>query len=168
MKRLISAFVGLVMLLPAATRADEGMWLPLLVKRLNYQDMKAHGLQLSADEIYDVNNASLKDAIVVLNGGSCTAEMISGQGLFLTNHHCAYGSIQDNSSTEHDYLTDGFWAYAKGEELQAKGMTAGFLVEMRDVTDAILGEVSISLTGSERNEAIRAAIAAASEKIKVK
>ncbi|MDP4842922.1 MAG: S46 family peptidase [Salibacteraceae bacterium] len=166
MKRLIIVFVGLVMLLPTTTRADEGMWLPLLVKRLNYQDMKAHGLQLSADEIYDVNNASLKDAIVVLNGGSCTAEMISGQGLFLTNHHCAYGSIQDNSSTEHDYLTDGFWAYAKGEELQAKGMTAGFLVEMRDVTDAILGDVSISLTGPEREKAISAAIAATSEKIK--
>jgi hypothetical protein len=165
MKKLIGVCLAVVMLLPAALRADEGMWLPMLVKRLNYQDMRAHGLQLSADEIYSVNKSSLKDAIVVLNGGSCTAEMISGQGLFLTNHHCAYGAIQDNSSTDHDYLTDGFWAYAKGEELQANGMTAGFLQEMRDVTDAVLGDVSISLTGEERTKAVRAAIAAAKEKI---
>lgn len=165
MKRIIGVCLAVVMLLPAALRADEGMWLPLLVSRLNYQDMRAHGLQLSAEEIYSVNKSSLKDAIVVLNGGSCTAEMISGQGLFLTNHHCAYGAIQDNSSTEHDYLTDGFWAYARGEELQANGMTAGFLQEMRDVTDAVLGEVSITLSGEERAKAVAAAVAVAKEKI---
>jgi hypothetical protein len=92
--------------------------------------------------------------------------MISGKGLFLTNHHCAYGVIQDNSTTEHDYLTDGFWAMAMKKELPAKGMTAGFLVEMRDVTDKVLGEVPITLSGSERDQAVRAAIAEVEASIK--
>lgn len=169
MKKFISGALALSLFISSslnAVRADEGMWLPLLVKRLNHADMQKHGLQLSAEEIYSVNNASLKDAIVVLNGGSCTAEMISGQGLFLTNHHCAYGVIQDNSSTEHDYLTDGFWAMAMKEELPANGMTAGFLIEMRDVTDEILGEVPITLSGAERDQAIRASMEAAKAKIK--
>ncbi len=138
--------------------ADEGMWLPMFIKRLNYDDMKKHGLQLTPEEIYSVNNASLKDAIVVLNGGSCTAEMISDNGLFLTNHHCAFGAIQDNSTTEHDYLTDGFWAKTKADELQANGMTASYLIEMRDVTDKVLQDVDVTLKGSERDEALRAAI----------
>ena len=136
MKKLVSLVLIALMVSPTILRADEGMWLPLLIKRLNYADMQKHGLKLSAEEIYSVNQSSLKDAIVVLNGGSCTAEMISGKGLFLTNHHCAYGVIQDNSSTEHDYLTDGFWAMAMKQELPAKGMTAGFLIEMQDVTNA--------------------------------
>lgn len=138
----------------------------MLVKRLNYADMQKHGLQLTADEIYSVNKSSLKDAIVVLNGGSCTAEMISDKGLFLTNHHCAFGVIQDNSSTDHDYLTDGFWAMAMNEELPANGMTAGYLVEMRDVTADVLGDVSITLSGSERDKAIREAIAKVEEQVK--
>ncbi len=169
MKKILSGFLALTVLLGASVntlRADEGMWLPLLIKRLNYADMQKHGLQLSAEEIYSVNNASLKDAIVVLNGGSCTAEMISSKGLFLTNHHCAYGVIQDNSTTEHDYLTDGFWAMAMKKELPAQSMTAGFLIEMRDVTDKVLGEVPITLSGSERDAAVRAAIAEVEASIK--
>ena len=166
MNRIVIAMLGLLLISPNAMKADEGMWLPLLVQRLNYEDMKAHGLKLSAEEIYSVNQSSLKDAIVVLNGGSCTAEMISSKGMFLTNHHCAFGVIQDNSSVDHDYLTDGFWAMAMKEELHAEGMTAGFLIEMRDVTDAILGEVSITLSGEERSKAVREAITKAEAEIK--
>jgi hypothetical protein len=165
MKKIISTALTLALLSVSSLRADEGMWLPMLIKRLNYADMQAHGLQLSADEIYSVNQSSLKDAIVVLNGGSCTAEMISGQGLFLTNHHCAYGAIQDNSSTDHDYLTDGFWAMAMKQELPANGMTAGFLIEMRDVTDMVLGEISITSSGAERASAVANAVQAAKDKI---
>jgi len=166
MKKLVTLFMALTLLASTSVKADEGMWLPMLVKRLNYADMQEHGLKLSAEEIYSVNQSSLKDAIVVLNGGSCTAEMISGKGLFLTNHHCAYGVIQDNSATDHDYLTDGFWAMAMKQELPASGMTAGFLIEMRDVTDAVLGDVSITLSGSERDAAVREAITAVQETIK--
>ncbi|MEX2596060.1 MAG: S46 family peptidase [Salibacteraceae bacterium] len=166
MNRILSGLIASIFLFSGNVKADEGMWLPMLIKRLNYADMQKHGLQLSAEEIYSVNNASLKDAIVVLNGGSCTAEMISSQGLALTNHHCAFGVIQDNSTTDHDYLTDGFWAMAMNDELPAKDMTAGFLIEMRDVTDEVLGDISITLSGEERNAAVRSAIQAAEEKIK--
>lgn len=154
------------MLVSQMAKADEGMWLPLLIQRLNYEDMRKHGLQLTAEEIYSVNHSSLKDAIVSLNGGSCTAEMISNKGLMLTNHHCAYGVIQDNSSEEHDYLKNGFWAMAMKEELPARNMTASFLIEMRDVTNDVLGEISITLSGEEREAAIQKAIEAVEEKLK--
>ena len=96
--------------------ADEGMWLPMYIEQLNYADMKKMGLNLTAEQIYSVNNSSLKDAIVQFGGG-CTAELISGQGLLITNHHCGYGSIQSHSTVDHDYLTNGFWAKNKSEEL---------------------------------------------------
>lgn len=158
--------VGVVLLNGYHASADEGMWLPLLVKRLNYEDMRKHGLQLTADEIYSVNHSSLKDAIVSLNGGSCTAEMISDKGLLLTNHHCAYGVIQDNSSEDHDYLKNGFWAMAMKAELPARNMTASYLIEMRDVTNDVLADVSITLSGAERETAIQKAIQAVEEKVK--
>lgn len=167
MKKGLSIVLGIGMLLckPVLTMADEGMWLPMLVKRLNYEQMQKYGLKLTPEEIYSVNHASLKDAIVMLNGGMCTAEMVSPKGLMLTNHHCAYGVIQANSTVEHDYLTDGFWAMAMKEELPAEGMTASFLIEMRDVTDKILGDVSITVSGQEREEAVSAAINAVSEEV---
>ena len=102
----------------------------------NYDEMKKIGFKLSADDIYNVNNSSLKDAIVSM--GFCTGEMISKEGLMLTNHHCGYSSIQYNSSVEHDYLTDGFWAKSKEEELKAPAIVASFLVRMEDVTAKIL------------------------------
>ena len=92
--------------------ADEGMWLPQLLQAMNESDMQAHGLQLTAEDLYSVNNSSMKDAIVSL-GGFCTAEMISSEGLMLTNHHCAFGSIQEHSSVSNDYLKDGFWAMSR-------------------------------------------------------
>ena len=88
--------------------ADEGMWLPSLINKLNIADMQKEGLKLSAEDIYSINNSSLKDAVVALDRGSCTAELISKDGLLLTNHHCGFGEIQAHSSVEHDYLKDGF------------------------------------------------------------
>jgi hypothetical protein len=101
--------------------ADEGMWLPSLIHKLNISDMQRMGLGLSAEEIYSINNSSLKDAIVALDRGSCTAELVSKDGLLLTNHHCGFGEIQSHSSVEHDYLQDGFWAMSRKEELPNPG-----------------------------------------------
>lgn len=140
-KWMIGAFAFIMGFSPMV-KANEGMWLPMFVDRLNYQDMKNLGLQLTPEEIYNVNKSSLKDAIVMLSGGSCTAEMISSEGLVLTNHHCAYRAIQENSSKDKDLLTDGFWAMKRGDELQAKGMTASFLVRMEDVSKIILPKLT--------------------------
>lgn len=118
-----------------SVKADEGMWLPLLLQD-NEADMQALGLQLTAADLYDINNSSLKDAVVSL-GGFCTAEMISDQGLMLTNHHCAYNVIQTHSSVNDDYLSDGFWAMDKSEEIPNEGLTASFLVRMEDVSERV-------------------------------
>ena len=107
MKKVLYFLVGFMMLTSVNSRADEGMWIPLLVERLNYVDMQEMGLNLTAEEIYSINNSSLKDAIVIFGGG-CTGEIISKDGLLLTNHHCGYGVIQSHSTVEHDYLSDGF------------------------------------------------------------
>ncbi|WP_421751690.1 S46 family peptidase [Croceimicrobium sp.] len=150
MKKLLSFTLALALALPAF--ANEGMWLPLLLGR-NYEDMKAHGLQLTPEQIYDVNNGSLKDAIVSF-GGFCTGEIISNEGLILTNHHCGYGQIQSHSSTEHDYLTDGFWAYEKSQELPNEGLFVRFLVRMEDVTNRVLNELNDDMSEEERAKAI--------------
>ena len=138
----ISTLVLALVMLTGFVRADEGMWLPMLVKRLNEADMKANGLKLTAEEIYSVNNSSLKDAIFGLGFGDpswnfCTSEAISSQGLLLTNHHCAFDMIQNHSSVDNDYLTDGFWAKTMAEELPNPGITASVLVKMEDVTERI-------------------------------
>ena len=135
---LILAFV----MFTGYTHADEGMWLPMLVKRLNEADMKANGLRLTAEEIYSVNNSSLKDAIFGLGYGDpswnfCTSEAISSKGLLLTNHHCAFDMIQNHSSVKNDYLTDGFWAKNMSEELPNEGITASVLVKMEDITKRV-------------------------------
>ena len=139
---------------------DEGMWLPMFVERLNYVDMQEMGLQLTAEEIYSINNSSLKDAIVGLSGGGvggffCTGEIVSDKGLLFTNHHCGYNKIQSHSTVEHDYLKDGFWAMSLEEELPNEGMAASFLVRMEDVTDSIIPFLSDTLTESERTAAVR-------------
>ncbi len=118
------------------THADEGMWLPSLISQ-RISDMQAKGFKLSAEDIYSINQASLKDA-VVLFGRGCTGELISPEGLLLTNHHCGYGQIQQHSSVEHDYLKDGFWAMSRKEELPNKGLTVSFLERMDDVTEIVL------------------------------
>ena len=154
MKKLLLAILIAAFVAPITTKADEGMWLPMFIKRLNYQDMKAKGLQLTPEEIYSVNNSSLKDAIVRLGPGFCTGEIISSQGLMLTNHHCGYSVIQENSTVEHDYLTDGFWAMKKDEELPA-GFSVSFLQSMDDVTAVVNAKLNESMTEDERKAAIR-------------
>ena len=146
-----------MLLLPKA-EAHEGMWLVHMLKQLNEGDMQALGLQLSADDIYSINNSSVKDAIVRLNGGSCTAEVISDQGLVLTNHHCAYGAIQTLSTNENNFLDNGFWAMSHEEELSIPDMYVSFLKSVEDVTDRVLAGVTDAMTEDERAEAIGAVI----------
>ncbi len=133
-KTILLAVLLTVSLFPL--KADEGMWLPALISQ-RIADMQAKGLKLSAEDIYSVNQASLKDA-VVLFGGGCTGELVSDQGLLFTNHHCGYSYIQKHSSVEHDYLKDGFWALNRREELPNPGLTVRFLERMEDVTAQVL------------------------------
>ncbi|MTI30753.1 S46 family peptidase, partial [Xanthovirga aplysinae] len=131
--------------------ADEGMWLPSLLKALNEEDMQELGLKLSPEEIYSVNNSSLKDAIVAF-GGFCTAEVISKEGLLLTNHHCGFSSIQSHSTVDKDYLTDGFWAMKKEDELPNEGLYARFLVRIEDVSPKVLAAVKPEMSEQQRNQ----------------
>jgi hypothetical protein len=149
MKRFLIVSVILIIGLQFKTQADEGMWLPLFIERLNYVDMQKMGLQLTPEEIYSVNHSCLKDAIVQFGRG-CTAEVISDQGLLITNHHCGYGSIQAQSSLEHDYLKDGFWAQSLEEELPNERLTVTFLIRIEDVTQRVLSQLKASLTEEER------------------
>lgn len=144
--------LSLLFTLPAS-RADEGMWLPSLIEQGRIKDMQAKGFRLTARDLYAVNQASLKDAIVRFGSG-CTGELISDQGLLITNHHCGYGQIQQHSSVEHDYLTNGFAAMNRSEELANPGLVVSFLVEMRDVTDAILKGVKPDMDEAERTKII--------------
>lgn len=125
----------------------EGMWLPTLLKSIE-SDLQSAGLKLTAEEVYSVNNSSLKDAIVLFGGG-CTAEVISGQGLILTNHHCGFSAIQEQSSLEHDYLKDGFWAKDRSAELRNAGLTATFIIRMEDVTDRIVPLITPEVNAHE-------------------
>ena len=146
-------------------KADEGMWLPSLISQ-RIGDMQAKGFRLSAEDIYSINQASLKDA-VVLFGGGCTGELISSEGLLLTNHHCGYAQIQKHSSVEHDYLKDGFWAMDRSEELPNPGLEVWFLDRMEDVTGAVLDGYEPGMTEQQRDSVVRTnseAIAGKAEK----
>ena len=134
--------------------AKEGMWLPMFLQQLNEAEMQAMGLELTAEDIYAINNGSLKDAIVHFGGG-CTAEIISAEGLLLTNHHCGYGQIQSHSSVEHDYLSNGFWAKDRSEELTNEGLTATFIKYMKEVTADVLANEIADMTETERREMIK-------------
>jgi len=154
MKKIVLALCLLTAVFAkAANTPDEGMWLPMFVERLNYVDMQKMGLHLTAEELYSINNSSLKDAVVSL-GGFCTAEVVSAEGLLFTNHHCGYDVIQNHSSVEHDYLTDGFWAMNKNEELPNEGLYVSFLVRMDDMTDEVLGTVTAGMDEAARGAAI--------------
>jgi hypothetical protein len=133
--------------------ADEGMWIPSLLGEQKLDDMRKKGLKLTAEDIYSINQASLKDAIVLFGRG-CTGAIVSDEGLLLTNHHCGYGSIQRHSSIEHDYLTDGFWAMSREEELSNAGLTVTLLVRMEDVTDQIMEVIKEGMSEAERQKAI--------------
>ena len=153
MKKLIFVLFILILGIKPTLQADEGMWLPMLVERLNYVDMQKMGLQLTAEEIYHANNSSLKDAIIQFGNG-CTGSVISKEGLVITNHHCGFGRIQSHSTVEHDYLTDGFWAMTKEEELANEGLTVSFLVRIEDVAQKVLGLVKADMTEAQRAEEI--------------
>ena len=150
-KIIISGLLTVLVTLSAHT--DEGMWLPSLIGN-RITDMQEKGFRLSAEDIYSINQASLKDA-VVLFGRGCTGELISAERLLLTNHHCGYGQIQQHSSVEHDYLRDGFWAMNRSEELPNKGLTVSFLERMEDVTELILKGYEKSMTEEERVELVK-------------
>lgn len=151
MKKIFSLVLAFSLTLPAF--ANEGMWLPLLLNR-NYAEMKEMGLQLTPEQLYSINNSSLKDAIVSF-GGFCTGEIISKNGLILTNHHCGFEAIQTHSSVENDYLTDGFWARSYAEEKPNEGLFVRFLVRMEDVTSKILPELGDELSEDERAAKIK-------------
>lgn len=134
-------------------RADEGMWIPLLIEKYNIQLMQEKGFKLSAEDIYSINKASMKDAVVIFGGG-CTGEFISDKGLIITNHHCGYGSIQRHSSLEHDYLSDGFWAMTADQELSTPGLSVTLLKYMEDVTSRVLDGVTESMSDEEKEALI--------------
>ena len=154
MKKII-LLILIAVYMPFLSLADEGMWIPLLLEKYNIEDMQKKGFKLTAEDIYSINNASIKDAVIIFGRG-CTGEVVSDQGLILTNHHCGYGAIQSHSSVEHDYLTDGFWAMSKEEELPNPGLSATFLVRIEDVTKEILKGIKADMTESERSEAVSA------------
>lgn len=156
MKKLF-ATVFMAFMMFTSARADEGMWVVHMLQRIYNAEMNNMGLNLTPEEIYNINAASLKDAIVRLNGGMCTGEVISSQGLVLTNHHCAYDAIQGFSSPEHDYLTDGFFALALDQEMHIEDFEISFLRRIDDVTDRILAEVTDDMSEEERSAAIGAA-----------
>ena len=153
MKKIAFFIILLQLFVAGSVRADEGMWLPLFIERLNYVDMQKEGLHLTAEEIYSVNHSSLKDAVIIFGGG-CTGEMVSNEGLVLTNHHCGYGAIQSHSAVDHDYLTDGFWAMNHAEELPNDGLKARFLLSITDVTKDVLDGLK-GLSETDRADKIK-------------
>ena len=158
--RTLVIALALSLVMPNIARADEGMWLLSRIGQ-NYQDMQRQGFKLTPEDIYNVNNACLKDAIVGLgNAGSpfwhfCTGEIISSKGLVSTNHHCGYGKLQEHSTVEHDYLRDGFWAYSMDQELPNPGLTASILVRMEDVTDQVKKAITDEMNEGDRAEAVK-------------
>jgi hypothetical protein len=157
MKKSLLFLFAFLFVTPFQSKADEGMWFLMFINK-NIKDMQKMGLQLTAEEIYSINNSSLKDAIVQFNGG-CTAEIISKEGLVLTNHHCGYDKIAELSTPENDYLTHGFWANSKKDELAPKNISVRFFVRMDDVTKRILSLVNESMSEKEREKIINQEIA---------
>ncbi len=147
----------LLLIIALTSKADEGMWLPQLLNAMNIKDMKKNGLKLTAEQIYSVNKSSLKDAIVQFGGG-CTAEIVSNEGLMITNHHCGYSAIAYHSTVEKDYLTKGFWAMNKQEEIYTPNLTAMIINRIEDVTAKVLKGVSASLTEIKKDSIIKANI----------
>lgn len=160
MKKLLLSLTLVFTLLRSS--ADEGMWLPMLLGRQVYDDMVKRGLKLSKEQLYSVNKASLKDAIIIF-GGFCTGEIVSSQGLVFTNHHCGYDVIASSSSVEKNYLRDGFWARTRQEEIPAQGLYAEFLLKIEDVTREVMDSVG-DLSGGERASRVASVIASLNEK----
>lgn len=151
-KRLTTLLLGFLLLVSSAIKADEGMWLLPLLQKYNIQAMQQKGFKLTADDIYNLNQASIKDAVIIFGRG-CTGEVVSDQGLILTNHHCGYGAIQQHSTPEHDYLEDGFWAKSFEEEIPTPGLTATFLIRIEDVTDQVNAAFKPEMSETDRDKA---------------
>ena len=162
MKRTTALIITALLAVPGLCRADEGMWIPMLLQR-NEAAMQKAGMHISAKDIYDINNASLKDA-VLLFGGGCTGEFVSHEGLVLTNHHCGYSYIVKHSTVEHDYLTNGFWAMTREQEIPCPGLTVTRLVYMQDVTKEVLDGVTEGMSEGDRETTIENNIKAVSAK----
>ena len=155
-KTLFSLLLMIVCL--SRTLADEGMWLPLLLGQQVYNDMVKRGLKLSKEQLYSINKVSIKDAILFFNGG-CTGEIVSGQGLLFTNHHCGYDAIAKASNLTHNYLKDGFYARSLQEEIPSPGLYVEFLLRIEDVT-AEVEAAAQGLVGSERAQKVTEQMAA--------
>ena len=155
MKKLALFLAGALMFAQMPLKADEGMWLLPLLQKLNINKMQDLGLKLSAEDIYNFNNSSLKDAIVQFGGG-CTGEIVSDKGLLFTNHHCGYASIQALSSVEHDYLNDGYWAMNLSEELPVNGLSVTFIDRFTDVTAQVEKALAKAKTEEEKEKAFMA------------
>jgi len=153
MKRISILFLSFVLIFSNLAKADEGMWFLAFLDK-NYNEMQALGFKLTVEDIYSINNSSMKDAIVALDHGSCTGEIVSNQGLLFTNHHCGYGEIQAHSTVDHDYLKDGFWAASLEDELPNPGKTVSFLIRMEDVTGKVLNNVTDGMSETMRNDYI--------------
>lgn len=161
MKRqaILSVFIAFITGLTC--KADEGMWIPMLLDKYNIEDMQKQGFKLTAEDVYAINQASLKDAVIGLGREGrpfahfCTGNLVSNEGLVITNHHCAFDMIQSHSSLEHNYLRDGFWARTKADELANPGITASVLVRMEDVTDKIVPHLKDNMTEAEREAKIK-------------
>ncbi|HEX7846470.1 MAG TPA: S46 family peptidase [Chitinophagaceae bacterium] len=165
MKYLKQILVGFCLLIVSIAKADEGMWLPLLLEKLNEKHMKSLGMKISAKDIYSINSGSLKDAIVSF-GGFCTGEVISSKGLVLTNHHCGFDIIQNHSTLDHNYIRDGFWAKSLTEELPNPKLYVTFIVRIEDVSSKVLAGVNNQMSESERQSIIDKNIAEVRKAVK--
>src|SRR5659263_118696 len=140
-KRLFALCLLIAIILIPSMRADEGMWIPILIEKYNIKLMQEKGFKLSAEDIYSVNKACMKDAIVQFGGG-CTGEVISPDGLLITNYHCGFSRVQQHSTVEKNYVSEGFWAASRDKELPNPGLTVAFLIRMEEVTDVALKGLS--------------------------
>jgi hypothetical protein len=161
--KILTFWLLLTVFLSPAIRADEGMWIPMLIEKYNIKLMQEKGFRLSAEDIYSVNKACMKDAVLIFGGG-CTGEIISGEGLLITNHHCGYGQIQEHSSLKHDYLRNGFWAMSRQEELVNPGLSVTILKNMEDVTDQVLRGITDGMSQNDRDKLVSDNISAIQEK----
>jgi hypothetical protein len=155
MKKCFSLILGLSLFMNFAVKADEGMWLLPLIQKLNIDTMHSLGFRLTAEDIYSINHSSLKDAVVIFGGG-CTGEIVSDEGLILTNHHCGFDAIQNHSTVEHNYLEDGFWAMNRKEELPNEDLSVTFLVKVEDVTAQVLKATAGVTSEQERDDKVQA------------
>ena len=165
MQYLKQLMVTFFLFIATLAKADEGMWLPLLLEKLNEKEMKSLGMKISARDIYNINTGSLKDAIVSF-GGFCTGEVISSKGLVLTNHHCGFDAIQNHSTLDHNYIQDGFWAMNHSQEIPNPGLFVTFIVRIEDVTKTVLNGVTSRMAENERQATIDRNIAELRKNVK--